>query len=143
FVEAEDAQVAASGGVKHDHVDPQGDTAKGFGNVPFHREEYTAKTITAFFNLDLDQIRGYGLDADVEEMLILLSLYKIRSLLDGDLRLRTACDLAVVDGSEPIRADAPEGFELPSLTALESALPTAIAKCSDRMAGVTTVDFQA
>ncbi|MGH7663579.1 MAG: type I-G CRISPR-associated RAMP protein Csb1/Cas7g, partial [Gemmatimonadaceae bacterium] len=51
FIEAASAQVAASGGVKNDHVNPAGDASKGFGNVPFHREEYTAATITAYFNL--------------------------------------------------------------------------------------------
>ena len=30
--------MAASGGVKNDTVNPKGDTAKGFGNVPFARE---------------------------------------------------------------------------------------------------------
>jgi len=133
--------VAASGGVKNDHVNPAGDTSKGFGNVPFHREEYTAEKITAYFNLDLSQIRGYGLDEAVERMLILLALYKIRALLDGDLRLRTACDLTLGDPTAPIVADSPAGFALPSLQALEAELPQAIAACKDRMAGVTTVVY--
>lgn len=141
FIEAEGVQVAASGGVKNDHVNPAGDTSKGFGNVPFHREEYTAERITAYFNLDLGQIRGYGLGAEVERMLILLALYKIRALLDGDLRLRTACDLTLVDGDAPIMADSPSGFALPTLDALENELPAAIAACGDRMAGVTTVVY--
>ena len=76
FIEASEAQVAASGGVKNDTVNPSGDTARGFGNVPFHREEYTAQTITAYFNLDLGQIRGYGLGSESERLLILLALYK-------------------------------------------------------------------
>ncbi|MGB1013359.1 MAG: type I-G CRISPR-associated RAMP protein Csb1/Cas7g, partial [Nannocystaceae bacterium] len=59
FIEAEQVRMAASGGVKKDHVDPQGDTKKGFGHVPFHRQEFTAAKITAYFNLDLAQIRGY------------------------------------------------------------------------------------
>jgi|SRR5690625_3003566 len=141
FIEAEGVQVAASGGVKNDHVNPSGDTSKGFGNVPFHREEYTAEAITAYFNLDLGQIRGYGLGKEIERLLILLSLYKIRALLDGDLRLRTACDLALADATGQIMADAPSGFVLPTLEALEDALPSAIAECGDRMAGVTTVVY--
>ena len=44
FVEADGARRAVSGGVKNDSVDPQGDTAKGFGNVPFTRDEWTAET---------------------------------------------------------------------------------------------------
>ena len=61
FIEADGIRVAASGGVKNDHVNPSGDTAKGFGNVPFPRDEYTADTITLYINLDLALIRGYGL----------------------------------------------------------------------------------
>lgn len=146
FVEAEEAQVAASGGVKNDQIQPgttsgSGRTAaEGFGNVPFHREEYTAEKINAYFNLDLDQIRGYGLDESAERLLILLALYKIRALLESKLRFRTACDLAITDDG-PITADAPDGFELPSLADLEAALPEAIDECSDRMAGVTTVAY--
>ena len=61
FIEASQITVASSGGVKNDHVNPSGDTAKGFGNVPFHRDEFCGQ-ITAFFNVDLAQIRGYGFD---------------------------------------------------------------------------------
>ncbi|HWV57847.1 MAG TPA: type I-U CRISPR-associated RAMP protein Csb1/Cas7u [Longimicrobiales bacterium] len=141
FIEAENVEVAASGGVKNDHVNPGGDTSKGFGNVPFHREEYTAERITAYFSIDLGQIRGYGLGEQVERMLVLLALYKIRALLDGDLRLRTACDLALANGAAPITADAPRGFELPPLGEIEKELSASIADCSNQMAGVTTVVY--
>ncbi|MGH7504589.1 MAG: type I-G CRISPR-associated RAMP protein Csb1/Cas7g, partial [Longimicrobiales bacterium] len=110
-------------------------------NVPFHREEYTAATITAYFNLDLHQIRGYGLGEDAERLLMLLSLYKIRALLDGELRLRTACDLSVVDDGNGIQADRPEGFLLPPRSELAAAVTGAIAACADRMAGTTTVHY--
>src|SRR6266567_2577978 len=96
FIEAEGVTVAASGGVKNDAVNPSGDTAKGFGNVPFARDEYCG-SITAFFNLDLALIRGFGLGSDVETMLITLALFKIQRLLRDGLRLRTACDLEIVD----------------------------------------------
>lgn len=139
FIEAEQVQVAASGGVKNDHVDPQGDTAKGFGNVPFHREEFTAETITAYFSVDLQQIAAYGLGDEVEHLLTMLSLFKIRSLLDGDLRLRTACDLAVTH--DPVTAKRPAGFRLPSHDDLASELKSAIEKCNDRMT-VTTLAYK-
>jgi CRISPR-associated protein Csb1 len=139
FVEAECIQMAASGGVKNDHVNPQGDTAKGFGNVPFHREEFTADKITAYFNVDLQQIRSYGFDEETTRMLTLLSLYKIRSLLDGDLRLRTACDLKLRDPN--VVAKKPDGFELPALSDLASALKETIGKCKDKME-VSTVTFK-
>ena len=64
FIEADGVRIAASGGVKNDHVNPSGDTAKGFGNVPFARDEFTADSISLYANIDLAQIRGYGLGVD-------------------------------------------------------------------------------
>lgn len=119
FIEAEDVQVAQSGGVKNDHVNPSGDTARGFGNVPYAREEYTAPTITAFFNLDLAQLRGFGLGERVETLLVALSLYKIRRLLETGLRLRTACDLDLVE----LAVKRPAEFSVPPREELEAALP--------------------
>lgn len=122
FIEARQAAVAASGGVKMDRVNPQGDTRKGFGHVPFHRDEFTAQKITAFFNLDLTQIRSFGLGEKAEELLIALSLFKIQKFLKEGLRLRTACDLEVVQ----IDVKRPNGFSLPSLQDLGEALPSLI-----------------
>jgi len=140
FIEADNAQVAASGGVKNDHVNPSGDTKAGFGNVPFARDEFTAEHIILYVNLDLAQIRGYGLGSEAEHLLILLALYKLRRLLDGDLRLRTACDLEPKAQADAITATRPDGFFLPSATDLETALRPAIAACADHMR-VTTVAF--
>jgi CRISPR-associated protein Csb1 len=145
FIEAEDVQVAASGGVKNDHVNPSGEAKDGFGNVPFQRDEFTAKRIVAYFNLDLEEIRGFALGADAERLLVLLALYKIRKLLDGRLRLRTACDLEI-SGDAPVSAKRPSGFVLPSLADLTADLPAAIANCAPKFAGekgVTTVEFKA
>ena len=139
FIEADDVQVAPSGGVKNDRVDPSGDTGRGFGNVPFARDEYTAKSITLYVNLDLMQIRGYGLGKEVKRLLILLSLYKLRSLTDGGMRLRTACDLCVK--SETIKSTQPEGWPLPALAHLKEDVKTAIAECKDKMI-FTQVPFE-
>ena len=128
FIEAVNVTVAPSGGVKMDHVNPSGDTKKGFGHVPFHRDEYCGN-ITAYFNLDLAQIRGYGLGQSAEELLIALSLYKIQRFLNVGLRLRTACDLEV-DGEGGIRVTKPKGFTLPTLADLEKVLPSLIKKAS-------------
>lgn len=130
FIEAEDVNVAASGGVKNDAVDPSGDTVKGFGNVPFHREEFTGH-ITAFFNLDLALIRGFGLGDDVTNLLVALALYKIQKLLRDGLRLRTACDLEIVGAFIVQR---PDGFVVPSLADLEKKLPTLIQAASSGFA---------
>jgi CRISPR-associated protein Csb1 len=138
FIEASGARVAASGGVKNDHVNPSGVTKDGFGNVPFARDEFTADRIDCHINLDLAQMRGYGLGGAVEHLLLVLALHRVRRLLDGDLRLRAACDL------EPVKRDAivairPMEFQLPSLTAIEAALPEAIAACKDKMTQKTVV----
>jgi len=140
FIEASGATVAASGGVKNDSVNPSGDTSLGFGNVPFARDEYVADRIDCQINLDLAQIRGYGLDPKVQKLLILLALYRVRKLLDGDLRLRTACDLEPLDRDNLVAAR-PAGFKLPSLGDLESAVKAAIAECNGLMVH-TTVTFE-
>lgn len=119
FIEASESKVAASGGVKNDTVNPKGDTAKGFGNVPFARDEFVSPDINAYFNLDLAQLRGYGLPDTVYELLVALALYKIRAFLERGLRLRTACDLEC----EGIDIQRPQGFEFSTLPDLEQALP--------------------
>ncbi|HSW62007.1 MAG TPA: type I-U CRISPR-associated RAMP protein Csb1/Cas7u [Dissulfurispiraceae bacterium] len=138
FIEADGVRVAASGGVKNDHVNPSGETKSGFGNVPFARDEFTADAITMYVKLDLAQIRGYGLGDAVENLLILLALYKLRTLLDGNLRLRTACDFRVA--ADKITATAPKEFELPESTVLLNDLCKAIAVCQKKMT-VSTVTF--
>ena len=139
FIEADGVQVAPSGGVKNDHVNPSGDTKVGFGNVPFARDEYTADSITLYVNLDLAQIRGYGLGEAIETLLILLSLYKLRALTSEGMRLRTACDLHVEHGE--IEATTPSGWNLPALDDLMESVTAAILDCKDRMS-VTEVAFE-
>lgn len=99
FIEAVDVKTAISGGVKRDEVrhsitgDVQGGSTEGYGFVPFHRVEYTAGRILASFTIDLAQIESYGLGAAASELLATIARWEIRALLDGGLRLRTACDL--------------------------------------------------
>ena len=136
FIEARHAVAASSGGVKFDQVNPGGDAKKGFGHVPFHRDEYTGE-IMAFFNLDLAQLRGYGFDPAVTELLIALSLYKVRAFLDRGMRLRTACDFDL-DGE--ISVQKPAGFVLPSKEELETALPGLIATAKGHFANPPRTD---
>lgn len=139
FIEATDSKVAASGGVKNDSVNPSGDTAKGFGNVPFAREEFVSPNITAYFNLDLAQIRGYGLSESGNQLLIALALYKVRAVLERGLRLRTACDLECTD----VVVQRPQGFELPALDAIEQALPELIREADEQLTfEQTTVTYR-
>lgn len=140
FIEATGVRVAASGGVKNDPVNPSGEAKQGFGNVPFQRDEYTADAIVAYFNLDVGQLRAYGLGDAATALLTALALYKVRAFLDGSLRLRTACDLDVVE----VQVRRPQSFTLPSKTDFEAALPGLIAaseKLFDGKNGVTTVTF--
>ena len=127
FIEATGVRVVTSGGVKNDSVDPSGDTAKGFGNVPFSRDEYAAEHIVAYFNLDLRQIRSFSLGDDVERMLTALALFKVQSFLKVGLRLRTACDLDVTT----VRVTRPATFALPSLDSLSAELPGLISTVAD------------
>ena len=122
FIEATNAEVAASGGVKHDSLNPKGEASKGFGNVPFSRDEWVATDITAFFNLDLRQIRTYGLCDEVEQLLIVMALFKIQRFFVEGLRLRTACDLDV----DRVTVTRPKHFVLPSLDVLEAMIPRLI-----------------
>ena len=111
LIEAANVRVAESGGVKNDRVDPTGDTKRGFGNVPFQRTEFVAERSTAYFNLDLALLRGYGLGDDATKLLIALALFKIRRFLSTGLRLRTACDLTT-DGD--LLVTQPTGFVVPN-----------------------------
>lgn len=110
FIEASKVRPAESGGVKNDRVDPSGNTKQGFGNVPFHRTEFTGE-VKAYFNLDLALLRGYGLDETPTRLLITLSLFKVRRFLSTGLRLRTACDLEMKE--QGLVVTRPEDFIVP------------------------------
>lgn len=124
FVEARDVAVAMSGGVKLDDVDPSGSAEAGKGHVPFSRQEYTARKITAYFNMDLTQVHGFGLSPTVSDLILAVSLLKIRALLVRGLRFRTACDLQLVE----LRVAQPAEFELPELAVLEEIVPDLVDK---------------
>jgi CRISPR-associated protein Csb1 len=124
FVEAAGVERAESGGVKHDHVRHSlsdetgarkvGGTTEGYGTVPFHRTEWTAREITAAFVIDRDQIRSYGLGEKGSALLEAVAQWEICALLGAGLRLRTACDLHV-RGEEVTDQS---GASLPSLEEL-------------------------
>jgi CRISPR-associated protein Csb1 len=135
FIEAEDIREAASGGVKNNPLDPTGKIRAEnydkdvYSNVPYHRMEFTAKKILAYFNLDLALLDGYGLDPAAKELLIALGLFKIRRFLARGLRLRTACDLKVVGD---IKITAPERFELPEEAPLLETIKEDIKACTEK-----------
>jgi CRISPR-associated protein Csb1 len=135
FIEAENVREAHSGGVKNNPIDPSGTLrVEGYdkdvyGNVPYHRKEFVAARITAYFNLDLALLRSYDLGQPAVDLLANLAIYKIRRFLNQGLRLRTACDLKVT--GEP-RVTAPAGFSLPTEEDAKNALKAAIKQCASK-----------
>jgi len=132
FIEARNTREVFTGGVKNNSIDPTGkmravDYDKDvYGNVPYQRVEFTAGEITAYFNLDLGQLRGFGLSDEAVELLIALALYKIAWFLDEGTRLRTACDLAVHEGPT---VKEPSGFVLPERESLLACVQDRIKAC--------------
>ena len=119
FIEADGVEGANSGGIKWDHVTTstkskdgdkvadKKDSKGGYGPQPHARVDYTAKKITAYFGLDLVQIRGYRLDRKKTDLLQTLALWKIRKFVDSPYRPRSFCDLKVskIDGDLPAIKD--------------------------------------
>lgn len=128
FVEATGVTEVTSGGVKNNHVQP---TLKdGKGNVPFHRSEFVAASVKAYFNLDLALLRGYGLPDEANCLLIALALFKIQKFLRTGLRLRTACDLEPTNGG--LATMRPAGFAIPEEAALLNECNALISHCSKK-----------
>jgi CRISPR-associated protein Csb1 len=129
-IEAYDVRQAISGGRKSDHVrhqlnkdDSGGGTSEGYGSVPFHRIEWTAREIRAMFSVDVELLRSYGLGTDVTDLLTTIALWEIRALLSRGLRLRTACDLEVADGPK----------DLPELDELTAQIQALVVNCGNAL----------
>jgi CRISPR-associated protein Csb1 len=133
FVEAYQVSPAISGGVKRDVVVNEakdGATAEGYGTVPHHRVEYTADRITAYFVVDHAQVRSYGLSEAATALLEAMVDFEIGTLLDGGLRLRTACDLRV--------AEVRQG-QLPDAAEAARRISKLVAECADELGPVVEV----
>ncbi len=130
FVEAHDVREAHSGGVKKDPVSSSlenpGGTTEGYGMVPYDRTDWVARDIIAYAVIDLDQLESYGLGDSATELLANIARLELRRLLDGSLRLRTACDLETVNGI----ADT-NGEPLPTAEDLEKRVRTGIDEVAD------------
>jgi len=165
FIEGSEIAPAESGGVKNNIVQPE--LKGGEGNVPFHRTEFVAKEIKAYFNLDLALLGGYGLATEKEnkqldewkkkdeksrgerpfvfsnpeKLLIALSLLKVRRFLSTGLRLRTACDLEM-DGE--LAVTRPNAFVISDEKALLEECKTLIEKCKSLFANppITEVEWK-
>lgn len=135
FIEATDVREVVSGGVKNNPIDPSGQIRAEkydknvYGNVPYHRTEYTAAEIRAYFNVDLAQLVGFRLPAEAQELLLALALYKVRRFLETGLRLRTACDLSL---KGDLLVKVPQEFSVPATAELLGRIRDLIARCSEK-----------
>ena len=75
--------------------------------------------------LDLAQLRAYGLPDGARDLLEALALWEVRFLIEGGMRLRTACDLEPVDSSAL--------DDLPGTPELEDRIGAGIASSGDLM----------
>jgi CRISPR-associated protein Csb1 len=137
-IEAHDVAPVVSGGLKRDDVQfkrSEGQGAEeGYGFVPFGRTEYTAREIVFSASLDLAQLRGYGLGPAATRLLTLLGAWELRAVLDGPLRLRTACDLEL----EELVVRRPSGFRLPARDELADAIAGTVVAFDEPGARVAT-----
>jgi len=134
FIEASGIQSAISGGVKRDSVlnEGKGFTDQGYGSIPHHRVEYTAKEITAYFAVDHAQLRSYGLSEPAVALLQALADFEIATLLDRGLRLRTRCDLV---------PDEVRRGEIPDAAEAAQRIAKFAADCEEELGQVTTVTW--
>lgn len=134
IVEATDVRPVNSGGVKRDivlHKASEGTTAEGgYGSIPFHRQEFTARSIDLFVSIDRLQFRSYGLGDDAADLLEAIALWEVRTLLDEGLRLRTACDLEPLDDPD----------EVPDARVLAARIREGAERCADRLGTREPVD---
>ncbi len=136
FIEAQDVKEVSTGGVKINPIDPTGnlrtEQIKGnvYGNVPYHRTEYTAKRIAAYFNIDTSLLKSYELKDEENEFILGLCIYKIRKFLNSSLRLRTACDFKVV-GEVSCLNENGDTFTLPDEQSILVSIRNSIIQCKD------------
>lgn len=133
FVEALNVRQVESGGTKFDRNRARletetGSAETGYGTLPFHRTEFTAEKITAYFNLDLSLLRGYDLGEDATDLLIALSLFKVRRFLSTGLRLRTACDL---EPKKSLKVTRPHELQLPDVADLGEMIGSKLLACRE------------
>jgi CRISPR-associated protein Csb1 len=133
FIEARNVRAAENGGTKFDknaaRTEEEANAKTGYGTLPFHRTEFTAEGITAYFNLDLALLRGYRLEEEARNLLIALALLKIQRFLSTGLKLRTACILQALDG---LAVKTAETFVVPQEAELLKECKRLILSCGEK-----------
>lgn len=135
-VMAHDCERVNVGGASHDPIVPSGKrldlsffegkgsgankgSALGIGNLPYYQEAFAAGQIEGIFIIDLAQIQSLGLPEKASKLLTTLAEYKVAKLLSHPWRIRSGCDLELLETSIKLR-------EVP---VLESELKTLIKDC--------------
>lgn len=138
IVEAVDVRAVNSGGVKRDmvlHSAGEGTTSEGgYGSIPFHRQEFTAREITLHVSVDRLQFASYGLGDEATALLEAIALWEVRTLVDQGLRLRTACDFEVAGGAALT--------ELPAGDMLAEHVRSGVSACSHLLHGGSPIDVR-
>jgi CRISPR-associated protein Csb1 len=101
YIEARDPATANLGFQKRDPVSNRTDkearksAAEGYGSVIGPKQHFTSSEVKAYFQLDLERLRSYGLSNEQVRALAAWAIYKIRRVLvasrDGVADLRTEC----------------------------------------------------
>jgi CRISPR-associated protein Csb1 len=127
--EAFGARRCASSGVKFDAIGFKHAKDTNYGQSIFQRDEETAQDIVASFVVDLQQLRGFGLETAEGKLLLGLCLWKINAFLRRGTRLRSSCDLAFVPPAsarlddEPVDGDTLLALAEPVRPLLQAAFP--------------------
>jgi len=101
YIEARDPATANFGFQKRDGLSDRTDkeagqsAAEGYGSVIGPKQHFTSPQIKAYFQIDLERLRSYGLSREQVHALAAWAIYKIRRVLvasrDGVADLRTEC----------------------------------------------------
>lgn len=107
YIEARDPSTANFGFQKRDSVSDRTDkeagqsAAEGYGSVIGPKQHFTSPDIKAYFQIDLERLRSYGLSSQFVHALAAWSIYKIRRVLiasrEGIADLRTECKFAATN----------------------------------------------
>lgn len=110
YIEARDPSTANFGFQKRDGVSDRTDkeagqsAAEGYGSVIGPKQHFTSAEVKAYFQIDLERLRSYGLAPEQVKALVAWAIYKIRRVLvasrDGVADLRTECKF------EPVKVTA-------------------------------------
>jgi hypothetical protein len=111
YIEAENPSTANFGFQKRDGVSDRTDkeagqsAAEGYGSVIGPKQHFTSPKVKAYFQIDLERLRSYGLTRDQVHALAAWAIYKIRRVLiasrDGVADLRTECKFEVARRKKP------------------------------------------